>query len=281
MKNFIDIMESKMDKYIINGGKKLCGSLQIKGAKNSVLPLLAGSILTKEKVVLLNCPDITDVRNMLGILENLGCKTEFLNGRITVDSANLNNSTICSELAKELRSSIFLLGALLSRVGKAEVSYPGGCDIGLRPINLHINGLKALGVEISEEKDFLNCQFVNPKACKFVLELPSVGATENIIMASVFIKGVTIVENCAKEPEIVDLQNFLNLMGAKICGAGTKTIFIEGVKSLHGVEYTPISDRIVAGTYLIAGAMCGGEICLCNATAMHNVSLLNKLSKTS
>lgn len=274
-------MESKMDKYIINGGNKLYGSLQIKGAKNSVLPLLAGSILTNEKIILLNCPDITDVRNMLSILDNLGCKTLFDNGTITVDSSTLNNSTICPELAKELRSSIFLLGALLSRTGMAEVSYPGGCDIGLRPINLHISGLKALGVEITEEKDFLNCRFKRPKTCSIFLDLPSVGATENLIMASVFLEGETVIKNCAKEPEIVDLQNFLNMMGADIVGAGTKTIYINGVKKLHGIQYTPISDRIVAGTYLIAGAMCGGEICLQNAIAEHNVSLLKKLSKTT
>lgn len=270
-----------MDKYIINGGNTLQGRLEIKAAKNSVLPLLAGSILTKEKVVLKNCPDIADVRNMLGILTNLGCKTQFEGGVITVESEGLNNYAISSELAKELRSSIFLLGALLSRTGKARVSYPGGCDIGLRPINLHISALKSVGVRVDEEKDYLNCDFSNPHSNKIILQLPSVGATENIIMASVFLSGTTVVENCAREPEIVDLQNFLNAMGAKIAGAGSQTIIIEGVKKLSGVEYTPISDRIVAGTYIIAAAMCGGKIELCGVCPHHNADLIHKLSKTA
>ena len=270
-----------MKEYIINGGRMLEGAVDIRGAKNSILPLLAGCILTDEIIVLHDCPYISDVDSMIKILEGLGCKIIRNDRDLIVDSSGVCNSQIPSSLAKELRSSIFLLGSLLSRLKKAKVAYPGGCDIGLRPIDIHIAGLKELNIDIQEQGGFIICNSQNARCADVVLDLPSVGATENLMMSSVFIKGKTVIRNCAKEPEIVDLQKFLNAMGAKIKGAGSSVIVVEGVDKLHGVEYTPIPDRIVAGTYLIATAMCGGNVELRNVNSEHISSLISKLSKTT
>ncbi len=270
-----------MKEYIINGGHALDGTVEIRGAKNSILPLLAGSILTDEITVLHNCPNISDVDSMIKILEGLGSKI-IRNGRdLVIDNSGADKWEIPTFLAKELRSSIFLLGSLLSRHKKAKVAYPGGCDIGLRPIDIHIAGLRELGIEIQEQGGYIMCNCQNARCADVVLDLPSVGATENLMMSGVFIKGKTVIRNCAKEPEIVDLQKFLNAMGAKIRGAGTSVIVVEGVDKLHGVEYTPIPDRIVAGTYLIAAAMCGGTVELNNVNSEHISSLISKLSKTT
>lgn len=270
-----------MKEYIIDGGLSLDGSLRICGAKNSILPLLAGSILTDEIVVLHDCPHISDVDSMIKILECLGSKIIRKDRDLVIDNSNLADHEIPSTLAKELRSSIFLLGSLLSRLKKAKVAYPGGCDIGLRPIDIHIAGLRELNIDIQEQGGYIVCNSQNSRSADIVLDLPSVGATENLMMSSVFLKGRTIIRNCAKEPEIVDLQKFLNTMGAKIKGAGTSVIIVEGVEKLHGIEYTPIPDRIVAGTYLIATAMCGGSVELCNVNSEHISSLISKLSKTT
>ncbi len=270
-----------MKEYIINGGRMLEGTVDIRGAKNSILPLLAGCILTDEIIVLHDCPYISDVDSMIKILEGLGCKIIRNDRDLIVDSSGVCNSQIPSSLAKELRSSIFLLGSLLSRLKKAKVAYPGGCDIGLRPIDIHIAGLKELNIDIQEQGGFIICNSQNARCADVVLDLPSVGATENLMMSSVFIKGKTVIRNCAKEPEIVDLQKFLNAMGAKIKGAGSSVIVVEGVDKLHGVDYTPIPDRIVAGTYLIATAMCGGNVELRNVNSEHISSLISKLSKTT
>lgn len=270
-----------MKEYIIDGGLPLDGQVNICGAKNSILPLMAASILTDEIVVLHDCPNISDVDSMIKILEGLGSKI-IKNGRdIVIDNSNVENMQIPGSLAKELRSSIFLLGSLLSRLKQAKVAYPGGCDIGLRPIDIHIAGLKELGIDIQEQGGYIICNAQNMKSADIVLDLPSVGATENLMMSAVFIKGRTVIRNCAKEPEICDLQRFLNCMGAKIKGAGSSVIIIEGVDKLHGVEYTPIPDRIVAGTYLIATAMCGGNVELINVNSEHISSLISKLSKTT
>ncbi len=270
-----------MSKYIIEGGNKLCGALSVKGAKNSVLTLLAASILTSEKVVLHDCPDISDVATMLQILRKLGCKATCEGGTVQIDSSGISSFKIPCDLAKELRSSIFLLGSLLSRLKRARVVYPGGCDIGLRPIDIHLAGLRELGIKIGEKHGHIDCDSTRAHSAERVLDLPSVGATENLIMACVFIDGVSVLRNCAKEPEIVDLQNFLNAMGAKVRGAGGSVITVEGVKKLHGVEYTPIPDRIVAGTYIIAAAMCGGSLTIENACAEHISSLIAKIPKSS
>ena len=271
-----------MSRYIIEGGRPLEGCLGVKAAKNSVLPLLAASILTQEKVTLQNCPEISDIRNMLKILTSIGCVvTRDDEGNITIDSKDLYCGQIPCVLAKELRSSVFLMGPMLSRMKKAKISYPGGCEIGMRPIDIHLAGLRELGITIDEESGYLDCDASGAHSAQILLDLPSVGATENLIMASVFTKGVTVLRNCAKEPEIADLQNFLNAMGARVSGAGSSMIIIEGVEKLHGVTYTPIPDRIIAGTYMIAAAMCGGNITLEGVIPEHISSLIAKLSKTT
>ena len=266
-----------MEKYIINGGNKLYGSVEVQSAKNSVLPILAATVLTDGQVRILNVPEITDVKSMVKILSRLGCKTVFEEGNLIVDSSNADCYEIPSELAHELRSSVFLLGSVISRFKKAKIAYPGGCDIGLRPVDLHLTGLKRLGVEITEENGYIICKCDKLRGNEIMLDCPSVGATENIMLAAVKAEGTTVIKNAAREPEIEDLQRMLNKMGAKVKGAGSGFITIEGVKKLDGCDYLPISDRIEAGTFLIATAMCGGEIELRRALPENISSLLHKL----
>ena len=249
-----------MDKFIIEGGGKLYGRAEIQSAKNSVLPLLAASVLTDEQVIIRDVPAISDVENMLHILSELGCEIRRTTDSVIIDSANAVSHEIPARLTKELRSSVFMLGSVLTRFHRAKISYPGGCDIGLRPIDLHLSGLKRLDVKIEEDNGYILCSCDKLTGADILLDFPSVGATENIILAAVKAEGTTVIRNAAKEPEIVDLQNFLNKMGGKISGAGGSTVIVEGVEKLHGVEYTPIKDRIEAGTFLIAAASCGGEI---------------------
>jgi len=249
-----------MDKYVINGGRKLDGSIKIESAKNAVLPMLAGAILTDEEVIIKDCPKISDVLSMIKILSVLGVKTKFENENLIINAHSLNAYSIPSALMGELRSSVFMLGALIARLNKARIAYPGGCDIGLRPINIHIEALKSLGADITETGGELICSADKITGRELYLDLPSVGATENVILASVFCRGTTVLRNAAKEPEITDLINFLNSMGAKIKGGGTGTVVIEGVSKLHGTEYKPIPDRIEAGTYLIGAAITGGRV---------------------
>lgn len=266
-----------MDTYIINGGEKLYGKLQAQSAKNTVLPLLAASVLTDEQVKIRGVPTITDVENMLRILSEVGCQIKRKNDCAVIDSSNAVSHEIPPRLTKELRSSVFMLGSVLTRFRRAKISYPGGCDIGLRPIDLHLAGLKRLGVKITEEGGYIECEADRLVGADILLDFPSVGATENIILAAVKAEGITVIRNAAKEPEIVDLQNFLNAMGANVRGAGGGTVVIEGVKRLHGVEYTPIGDRIEAGTYLIAAAICGGEIEINGVPPENIAALLHKL----
>ena len=270
-----------MDKFIIEGGRPLFGRIAIQSAKNAVLPLLAASVLTDERIIIHKCPRIADVLNMVEILGELGCKTGFVGDDLTIDGADAANHEIPAALAKELRSSIFMLGSVVARFGRARIAYPGGCDIGLRPIDLHLKGLRRLGVAVTEDGGYIDCVCDTITGSEVLLDCPSVGATENLILASVKAKGSTVIRNAAKEPEIVDLQNFLNRMGGKVRGAGSATIVVEGVKKLHGTEYTPISDRIEAGTFLIASAMCGGELVLENADADNLAALLHKLREIS
>lgn len=270
-----------MEKFVIEGGRPLYGEIEIQSAKNAVLPLLAASVLTEERIVIHNCPRITDVLNMAQILEELGCRTSFTDGALTVDPSDAANHEIPAALAKELRSSVFMLGSVLSRFGRARIAYPGGCDIGLRPIDLHLGGLRRLGVRIEEEGGYINCTCGKMRGADIVLGCPSVGATENIMLAAVKAEGTTVIRNAAKEPEIADLQNFVNRMGGRISGGGSSTVVVEGVKSLYGAEYTPVSDRIEAGTFLIASAMCGGELALKNARAENLSALLDKLREIS
>ena len=266
-----------MDKFIIEGGGKLYGRAEIQSAKNSVLPLLAASVLTDEQVTIQDVPAISDVENMLHILTELGCKISRTADSVIIDSVNAVSHEIPARLTKELRSSVFMLGSVLTRFHRAKISYPGGCDIGLRPIDLHLSGLKRLGVKIVEESGYISCSAEKLSGADILLDFPSVGATENIILAAVRAEGLTVIRNAAKEPEIVDLQNFLNAMGGKVRGAGGGTVFVEGVEKLRGVEYTPIKDRIEAGTFLIAAASCGGEIEMDGVPEENIAALLHKL----
>ena len=266
-----------MEKFIIEGGGKLYGRTEIQAAKNSVLPLLAASVLTDEQVIIRDVPAISDVENMLHILSELGCEIRRTNDSVIIDSANAVSHEIPARLTKELRSSVFMLGSVLTRFRRAKISYPGGCDIGLRPIDLHLSGLKRLDVKIEEDNGYILCSCDKLTGADILLDFPSVGATENIILAAVKAEGTTVIRNAAKEPEIVDLQNFLNKMGGKINGAGGSTVIVEGVEKLHGVEYTPIKDRIEAGTFLIAAASCGGEIEIEGVPQENIAALLHKL----
>lgn len=266
-----------MENLFIKGGKELNGSLEIVSSKNALLPILAGCVISCNEVVVHNVAKFSDVIYMVKILESLGCQVKFEREDLIVDGSCANNYVIKDEFTKKIRSSIFMLGPLLSRFRKAKVSYPGGCNIGNRPIDLHIKGLKSLNVKIEERHGYLFCDGSNMRSGEVHLDFPSVGATENIMMASVFLKGKTVIYNAAREPEIEDLQGFLNGMGCKISGAGSSTIVIIGVEGTRDVEYTPIKDRIVAGTYMIACGMCGGKIKLIGGQKQHNLALINKL----
>ena len=268
-----------MAKYIINGGSALNGQFFVQGAKNAVLPLFAGALLTEEEVVIHNCPDLLDVDNMARILRSLGADVERHGNSVKI-GGTLSSHEIPYGLAKELRSSIFLLGSVLARLKKAKVAYPGGCDIGLRPINIHLDAFRELGVKIEEYYGYIYCDATAMQGAPINFDYPSVGATENVMLLAATARGLTTISNAAREPEIEGLQDYLNLMGAKITGAGTPFITIEGVDSLHGAEYTTIPDRIVAGTYLMAGAICGGEIEVLGAKPSHLHALLSKLSKS-
>ena len=266
-----------MDKFMIDGGRRLYGSVRLQSAKNSVLPLFAASVLTEKRVIIRDTPQIADALCMAQILRELGAEVAFRGNDVVIDSANAFSHEISSSLTKELRSSVFMLGSLLTRFHKALIAYTGGCDIGLRPIDLHLNALKRLGVEIKERDGYIYCRADALKGTDISLDFPSVGATENIMLAAVKAKGVTTLSGAAKEPEIVDLQNFLNGMGAKVRGAGTDEIQIEGVETLNGITYKPVKDRIEAGTFLIACAICGGEIEVVGVKAEFVGILLHKL----
>ena len=268
-----------METLYINGGRNLNGSLEVVTAKNALLPILAGCIMSSGQVIINDVAKFSDVIMMSKILDSLGCKTEFCDNSLIINASLADKFTLKDEFTKKVRSSIFMLGPLISRFGRAKVAYPGGCNIGNRPIDLHIKGLKCLNVKIEERHGYIICDGSNMRAGEVHLDFPSVGATENIIMASAMLRGVTTIYNAAKEPEIEDLQRFINSMGGKVRGAGGSTITIEGVERLHGTEYYPMKDRIVAGTYLIACAMCGGSIRLEGAKKEHNHALINKLNQ--
>lgn len=270
-----------MNKFLISGGKKLDGQLSIPCAKNAYLPIMAATLLCDKPIVLHKCPNFSDIFSMQKIIESLGGKTYFDGDSLIIDNSGINSFYITHELSSAVRSSIFALGAILGRFKKAKVAYPGGCEIGARPIDLHIKGLKALNVKIEDKHGYLTCDGSKMKGAAVSLDFPSVGATENIMLAGVLIDGETKIFNAAMEPEIVDLANFLNMLGAKIYGAGTKEISILGVKSLSGGHYTPIPDRIIAGTYLMAGIMAGGKMAIKNFKLKHNMALIEKLKESS
>ena len=266
-----------MEAFVVEGGVALRGEARVDSAKNAVLPILAAAVLTPEEIVLHNVPDITDVGHMAAILTMLGCRVERSGRDMTVDCGGIHSWEMPDQLSKQIRSSIFLLGPILARFRKATVTFPGGCEIGLRPIDLHLSGLRQLGVEISEEGGLIHCDGRTMHAGEVHFDYPSVGATENVMMAAVLLPGTTVIHNPAREPEIADLQAFINAMGGKIRGAGTHYIAVEGVERLHGTAWTPMADRIVAGTLLAAAAITGGEITLTNAPESDMVAVTAKL----
>lgn len=272
-------VEQQMSLYRITGGNRLCGSIKVEGAKNAILPILAATVLNGGMNVIENVPALNDVITMLEILKNLGCAVEFRNKTVMVDSSSITSNEIPTALVKKMRSSIVLLGSLLGRTGKVITSYPGGCAIGVRPIDLHLKGLRQLGACVEMHGQII-CTGANLKGTEIQLDYPSVGATENIMLAAVLAKGETIIRNAAREPEIVDLQGFLNAMGAKVRGSGNHTIRIEGVKKLNDCRYKVITDRIAAGTYMAAVAATGGEITLENVIIEHLHPVIDKLKES-
>ena len=269
-----------MKSYIIEGGKKLEGESYVSGSKNASLPIIAASILNGGVTKLYNVPNIHDTQKMLEILKKLGCKIKRNSGKIIIDSRNVKRYEIPEELMRQMRSSVIIAGALISRFHKATFSYPGGCDIGARPIDLHLKAFERLGVKIEEESGFIHCQGENIKAEEIQLDFPSVGATENSMLAAVLAEGETVIKNAAMEPEIVDLQNFLNRMGAKVSGAGTNLVKVQGVKRLKDVSYRIMPDRIEAGTLLCMTAATGGNIDLKGIMPEHLAPVLHKLKET-
>ncbi|MGE5473412.1 MAG: UDP-N-acetylglucosamine 1-carboxyvinyltransferase [Ignavibacteriales bacterium] len=268
-----------MDVYTIQGGEKLNGSVKIEGSKNAVLPILAACIICGGRNVLYNCPDLRDVSVMLNILDFVGCKVEKVGDTLVVDTTKITTSEIPDKLVREMRSSVVILGAMLTRMKKTVLSYPGGCEIGTRPIDLHVKGLKELGAKISEVGGYLLCEAENLVGTEVNLDFPSVGATENIMLAAVGAEGTTIIRNAAREPEVVDLQNFLNSAGCRINGAGTNIIRIYGVKNFKPTEYKIMPDRIVAGTYLAMAAATYGNIEITDVIPEHFSALLFKLKE--
>ena len=247
-------------RYVVDGGNKLFGKIDVDAAKNATLPIIAATIMCDDECIIKDIPLYLDVVEMASILEKLGKKILFSENNLII-SGSLNSTSVIMAETKTLRSSIFMLGPILAKYRKAIFTSPGGCDIGKRPIDIHIAGLKALGVKFSYANDLIYSDASRVICGEVELSFPSVGATENIIMSAVLSNGeITVIKNCAREPEIVDLANFINSMGGKVFGAGYETIVVYGVKRLHGTEFKCIGDRIMAGTFLIAGAMCGGKI---------------------
>lgn len=263
-----------MSKFIIKGFNKLIGEVSVHGAKNSVLPILAATVLCDDECVIHNCPYLSDVGVTIQILNHLGAKTKRENETLIVNTKNIFRNDIPDALMREMRSSIIFLGAILSRNKKAIISLPGGCELGPRPIDLHINALKQMGMELDDSHGIINCKIDKSfKGSNISLSFPSVGATENILLASVISKGQTIITNAAREPEIADLINFLNKCGAKISASGEGVIIVDGVKKLHGTEHNVIPDRISATTFLSCAAITGGNVTVSKIKPEHMSSI--------
>ena len=269
-----------MEKLIVKGGNRLVGAVKTSGAKNAVLPIIAASILGTTPSHLDEVPMLEDVHTISEVLKCLGLSVECSPEKnvLDIDSTEITSYEAPYELVRTMRASFLVMGPLLARIGKARISMPGGCAIGARPIDIHLKGFEALGVKIEQGHGYIEASAPEGlKGTSIYFDFPSVGATENIMMAASLAEGTTILENAAEEPEIVDLANYLNKMGAKIRGAGTDTIRIEGVDKLHGADYTIIPDRIEAGTYMIAAAMTGGDIVVENVLPEHQKPLIAKL----
>lgn len=268
-----------MSQIIICGGPPLRGELYAPGAKNAALPILAATLLAKEPVRLIGCPHLSDVENMVALLRSLGCAIRYEEDALYVDASAAQCHEMPEHLLKAIRSSIFLLGPMIARFGRATATFPGGCDIGQRPIDLHIAALRALGVKIEEECGTLHCDGREITGAHIQLDYPSVGATENAMMAAVAAKGETQIHNAAREPEIVDLQGFLNKLGCAVTGAGSSNITIKGGCTQQRTEHSILKDRIVAGTYLCGAAITGGDVLIRDIAREHLGSVLSKLKE--
>ena len=274
-------MEKHAEKFIIKQSGPLRGTVRIGGAKNAVLPVLAGVLLTEDHCIIRDVPNLSDVEAMCGLLTSLGVKVAH-NSEEGVITAKVNDLKQCEaeyDLVGKLRASFLIMGPLLARLKEVKVPLPGGCAIGTRPVDLHLKGMAALGAQIEQSHGYMTARAKKLKGAKIYLDFPSVGATENILMAAVLAEGQTIIENCASEPEIVDLANFLNAAGADIRGAGTDTVKVNGVKSLKGTDHTVIPDRIEAGTYMVASAITLGDLHLTNIVMDHVKPVTAKLKE--
>jgi UDP-N-acetylglucosamine 1-carboxyvinyltransferase len=270
-----------LDKLLINGGRKLEGEIRISGAKNATLPIIAATLLAETPMTVSNVPHLHDVTTMIELLGRMGVGVTINDHmRIEVDTAGIKHFSAPYELVKTMRASILVLGPLVARFGEAEVSLPGGCAIGSRPVNLHIAGLEAMGAEVKVENGYIRAKAKRLKGARIIMDTVSVTGTENLMMAAALADGETVIENAAREPEVVDLALCLNRMGAKISGMGTDTVVIEGVKKLHGTEYTVMPDRIETGTYLVAGAITGGRVRLRDTDPTFLDAVLAKLEES-
>ncbi len=271
-----------MEKIIVRGGNRLSGTVQVEGAKNAVLPVIAASLLASDGIsVIRDVPTLSDVFTINEVLRNLNAEVTFKNNEVTVNAMKELNLEAPFEYVRKMRASVLVMGSLLARHGRARVALPGGCAIGSRPIDQHLKGFEAMGASVKVGNGYIEAEAEGGRlqGAKVYLDFPSVGATENIMMAATLAKGTTILENVAKEPEIVDLANFLNKMGAKVRGAGTGTIRIEGVDVLFGAEHQIIPDRIEAGTFMVASAITGGNVLIKGAVPEHSTSLIAKLEE--
>lgn len=270
-----------MDKIIVRGGKRLNGTVKVEGAKNAVLPVIAATLLASDgKSIIKSVPTLSDVYTINEVLRFLNADVSFANNEVTVDASKELSVEAPFEYVRKMRASVLVMGSLLARNGHARVALPGGCAIGSRPIDQHLKGFEAMGAKVQVGNGFIEASVEDRlQGAKIYLDFPSVGATENIMMAATLAKGTTIIENVAKEPEIVDLANFLNAMGAKVKGAGTGTLHIEGVDKLYGAEHTIIPDRIEAGTFLVAAAITGGNVLVQGAVPEHLSSLIAKMEE--
>ncbi|MDB5085069.1 MAG: UDP-N-acetylglucosamine 1-carboxyvinyltransferase [Bacilli bacterium] len=269
-----------MERILIEGGKPLEGEVRVHGAKNAALPILAASVMAAGESTIQDVPNLQDIDVMKQILTALGAKFSQSGSTVTADASAIITTDIPDELMRKMRSSIFLMGPLLARFGSVRVSKPGGCSIGTRGIDLHVKGLQQLGAEIKESHGYITCSSKKLQGTSIYLDLPSVGATENLMMAASLAEGTTVIGNAAREPEIADLARYLNRMGAKISGAGEDTIYVEGVAQLHATEHQIIPDRIVAGTLLIATAITHGCVTVTNVNPDHLGVVLTKLRET-
>ena len=270
-----------MEKIIVRGGQRLNGTVKVEGAKNAVLPVLAATLLASDgKSVIRDVPTLSDVYTINEVLRNLNAEVAFDNNTVVVDASRVLKEEAPFEYVRKMRASVLVMGSLLARNGRARVALPGGCAIGSRPIDQHLKGFEAMGAKVSVGNGFIEAEVEGRlKGAKIYLDFPSVGATENIMMAATLAQGTTIIENVAKEPEIVDLANFLNKMGANVRGAGTGTLRIEGVDVLFGADHNIIPDRIEAGTFMVAGAITGGNVLVQGAVPEHLSSLIAKMEE--